>query len=154
MTNEITRIDDELHRAYNGDPWHGPSFRAIVADVTAETAAKRHPAVVHSIWEIVAHASAWVEVVRRRLAEWRAVTLTEAENFPAVADASPAAWTATLAELDGRVSALRQIVAGLDPAKLEQTVPGNNYSVALMLHGTAQHLAYHGGQIALLKRLV
>ena len=154
MTNEIARIDDELHRAYDGDPWHGPSFRAILADVTAESAAKRHAAVAHSIWEIVAHASAWVEVVRRRLTEWRPITLTEAENFPAVADTSSAAWTATLAELDSRVRALHELVAGLGAAKLEQVVPGKDYTVALMLHGTAQHLAYHGGQIALLKRLL
>ena len=65
MTSELAHIDDELHRAYDGDPWHGPSFRAILADVTAESAAKRPPAVAHSIWEIVAHASAWVEVFSR-----------------------------------------------------------------------------------------
>jgi hypothetical protein len=75
-------------------------------------------------------------------------------NFPAVADTSSAAWTATLAELDSRVRALHELVAGLGPAKLEQVVPGKDYTVALMLHGTAQHLAYHGGQIALLKRLL
>jgi hypothetical protein len=153
MTTEIARIDDELHRAYDGDPWHGPSFKAVLADVTADAAAKRHPAVTHSIWEIVAHTSAWVEVVRRRLAEWRPVTLTEAENFPPITDASPTAWAATVAELDGRVRALRQLVTGLNPGKLENIVPGKDYTVALMLHGTAQHLAYHGGQIALLKRL-
>lgn len=153
MTTELARIDDELHRAYDGDPWHGPSFRAILADVSAESAAKRHPGVAHSIWEIVAHVSAWIEVVRRRLVELRPVTLGEAENFPAVANTSPAAWTATLSELDGRMRALRELVVGLDPTRLDQTVPGKEYSVALMLHGTAQHLAYHGGQIALLKRL-
>jgi hypothetical protein len=93
-------------------------------------------------------------VVRRRLAEWRAVELADADNFPPVADPSPSAWAATLAELDARVRALRKLVTGLDPARLDETVPGKDYSVALMLHGTAQHLAYHGGQIALLKKLV
>src|SRR5690349_19008840 len=117
MTTELARIDDELHRAYDGDPWHGPSFRAILADVTAEAAARRHPALAHSIWELVGHASAWVEVVRRRLAEWRPVTATEAENFPPVADPSPATWAATLAELDARVQAVRELVSGLDPAR-------------------------------------
>src|SRR5262249_37174645 len=151
MTSELARIDDELHRAYDGDPWHGPSFRAILADVTAESAAKRHPAMAHSIWELVTHTSAWVEVVHRRLGEWRTVTLTEAENFPAITDSSPAAWTATLAELHSRIGALRELVASFDQGKLHQTLPGKDYPVALMLHGTAQHLAYHGGQIALLK---
>ena len=35
-----------------------------------------------------------------------------------------------------------------------ETVPGKDYPVAVMLHGTVQHYAYHAGQIALLKRLV
>jgi hypothetical protein len=154
MTTETARIDDELHRAYDGAAWHGSSFREILADVTAEVAAKRHPSLAHSIWTLVAHTSAWVEVVRRRLAEWRPVDLTDAESFPQISDPSPAAWTATLAELDGRVRALRELVTGLDASRLDQALPGKDYPVSLMLHGTAQHLAYHGGQVALLKKLV
>ena len=49
--------------------------------------------------------------------------------------------------------ALREVVALLDPARLEETAAGQNYSLAVMLHGVAQHMAYHGGQIALLKKL-
>src|SRR5204862_372263 len=80
--------------------------------------------------------------------------LPDAENFPPAAAPSPAAWAATLAELDGRVRALRELAARLDPARLDQIVPGKDYTVAVMLHGTAQHLAYHGGQVALLKKLM
>ena len=36
----------------------------------------------------------------------------------------------------------------------EQSVSGKDYPVAVMLHGTAQHYAYHAGQVALLKRLL
>lgn len=154
MTTEAARIDDELHRAYDGEAWHGPSFREVLTGVTADVAAKKPAGVAHSIWAVVAHTSAWVEVVRRRLAEWVPVDLSEAENFPAAADPSPAAWQATLAELDRRYRALRELVTGLDPARLDAIVPGKDYSVAVMLHGTAQHLAYHGGQIALLKKLI
>ena len=32
-------------------------------------------------------------------------------------------------------------------------MPGKAYPVAVMLHGTAQHYAYHAGQIALHKKL-
>jgi hypothetical protein len=31
-------------------------------------------------------------------------------------------------------------------------VPGKPYDIRFMLHGAAQHAAYHGGQIALLKK--
>jgi hypothetical protein len=154
MAAEPTRLDDELFRAHAGAAWAGPSFRDVLADVTADAAARRHPALAHSIWELVTHTSAWVEAVRRRIAEWRAVELSEPENFPPIIDPSPAAWTAAQTELDGRVEALRDLVRGLDPTRMDEVAPGTDYPVAVMLHGTAQHLAYHAGQIALLKRLV
>ena len=101
MTTEVARIDDELHRAYDGAAWHGPSFREVLAGVTADVAARRHPAVTHSINTLVRHVSAWVDVARRRLAEWRPIDVPAADDFPPAAP-SPAAWDATLAELDGR----------------------------------------------------
>jgi hypothetical protein len=154
MTTESARIDDQLRRGYDGPCWHGPAFREVLAGVTAEVAARHHPAVTHSIWTLVAHTSAWVEVVRRRLAEWRTIDLFPADDFPPVTDPSPAAWDATLAEFDRRLRDLRDAVAGLDPARLDEVAPGTDSPVAVMLHGTAQHMAYHAGQIALLKKLV
>jgi hypothetical protein len=46
------------------------------------------------------------------------------------------------------------VVGSLEVSRLAETVPGKDYPVAVMLHGTAQHYAYHAGQIALLKRLL
>ncbi len=66
LTGELTRIDDEIRRAYDGDCWHEPPFREFLKDVTAVTAAARHPQLAHSIWELVEHVSAWVEVVTLR----------------------------------------------------------------------------------------
>ena len=151
---ETARLDDELHRAHAGAAWAGPSFREAVAGVTADLAARHHPAVAHSIWELVTHTTTWVEVVRKRIAEWRHVDLSDPDNFPPVTDPSPDAWRAAVAELDDQVRTLRELVAGLDPARLDAVAPGTDYPVAVMLHGTAQHLAYHAGQIALLKKLV
>jgi len=153
MVTEAAGIDDELHRAYDGAAWHGPSFREVLTGMMAEVAARRHPVLTHSIDTLVRHVSAWVEVARRRIVEWRPIDVPPADDFP-VAEASRSAWEATVAELDQRVRALRELVAGLDPARLDETVPGKDYPVAVMLHGTAQHLAYHAGQIALLRKLL
>jgi hypothetical protein len=154
VTPETIRIDDELRRAYETDAWHGSSFREILSGVTAEVAARKHPALAHSIWTLVKHVSVWVDVIRRRLVEWRPVDADEADNFPAITDTSPAAWNATLAEFDHRYADLRAAVRAFDPARLGETVPGKDYPVPVMLHGTAQHLAYHGGQIAVLNKLL
>jgi hypothetical protein len=154
LTGELARIDDELRRAYDGDCWHGPPLREILNGVTASTAAARHPQLVHSIWALVGHLAVWVEVVALRMAEWRAIETPDAGDFPPVTDTGDAAWAAALADLDRRHGELLRVVGGLDPSKLEQIVPGKDYPVAVMLHGTAQHYAYHAGQIGLLKRLL
>ena len=154
LTGELARIEDELRRAYDGDCWHGPPLREILNGVTAARAAARHPHLVHSIWALVNHVSAWVEVVTLRVVEWRAVEMPDAGDFPPVTDTGDAAWTAALADLDRRHGELLRVVGGLEAARLEEIVPGKDYPVAVMLHGTVQHYAYHAGQIALLKKLV
>jgi hypothetical protein len=154
LTGELARIDDELRRAYDGDCWHGPPLRAVLEGVTAEVAAAKHPQLAHSIWGLVNHLAAWVEVVAQRIAEGRSVTAPEAGDFPPVTDSSAASWAAALGDLDRHHRKLLEVIAGLGPAGLERAVPGKDYPAAVMLHGTAQHYAYHAGQIALLKRLL
>jgi DinB superfamily len=154
LTGELARIDDELRRAYDGDCWHGPPLREVLTGVTAATAAARHPQLAHSVWALVNHLSAWVEVVALRISEWRVIASPAAGDFPPVTDTGDAAWADALDDLDRRHRQLLDVVAGLDAAKLDAIVPGKTYPVAVMLHGTAQHYAYHAGQIALLKKLV
>jgi hypothetical protein len=151
---ELTRIDDELRRAYDGDCWHGPPLREVLTGVTAAQAASRHPQLTHSIWALVNHLAVWVGVVADRITEWRPITEPDDGNFPPVTDTSEEAWAAALDDLDRQHRKLLDVVAGLDAAKLDEIVPGKDYPVAVMLHGTAQHFAYHAGQIALLKKLV
>jgi hypothetical protein len=157
---EIARIDDELYRAYEGDCWHGPPLLRILDGVTADIAARKHPGLAHSIWGLVLHLTVWVEVVRLRITERRAIKEPVRGDFPPVTDTNPAAWAAALADLGTEVQRLRDVVRGLDPARLDEVVPGideqllaKDYPAAVMLHGTAQHMAYHAGQIALLKKL-
>jgi len=152
VTTEAARIDDELRRGYDGDSWHGPSLREVLKGLTAADAAREHPQLAHSAWVLVNHLAADVDVVARRITEWR--TVDEPEDFLPVTDASEAAWAAAQEDLDRRHRTLLAAIARLDVAKLDEIVPGRTYPVAVMLHGVAQHYAYHGGQIALLKKLV
>ena len=52
---ESERIADPLRRAWEGEAWHGPPLKEILAGVTAAQAAARPAAAAHSIWEIVHH---------------------------------------------------------------------------------------------------
>ena len=58
------------------------------------------------------------------------------------------------ADLDRQQRRLLAVVAGLGEARLGETVAGKDCLVAVELHGVAQHLAYHAGQVALLRKLV
>jgi hypothetical protein len=154
LTGELARIDDELRRAYDGDCWHGPPLCEVLKGLTAASARALHPQLAHSAWALVNHLAAWVEVVALRVIEHRAIATPDAGDFPPVTDTSAGAWAAALDSLDRQHRRLLEAIAGLDPARLEEIVPGKDYPMAVMLHGTAQHYAYHAGQIALLKKLV
>ncbi len=150
--SETARIADELKRAFEGNAWHGPALREVLDGVTAQKAATRPFRSVHSIWEIVLHVSVWQEVVRRRLEGELISDLPPEEDWPAVRDTGKQAWKKSLEDLEGSYSALRQRMSLLDDARLNEKVPGMNYSVYVMLHGVTQHDLYHAGQIALLKK--
>ena len=66
--DDHTRILEQLRRTYDGEAWYGPSFRALLADVNASTAAARPIPTAHTIWELVRHVTVWLVAVRRRLA--------------------------------------------------------------------------------------
>lgn len=127
-------------------------MKELLSDVSAEQAARRPIESAHSIWELVLHISAWERIVRERLTSETAVEPTDEENFPPVRDASEEAWKETLMRLEEGNRALRDRIAQLDEAQLDDIVPGAPYSVYFMLHGVIQHDLYHAGQIALLKK--
>ena len=56
--NEIRKIRSQIRRAFEGQAWHGPSVKELLADVTAEQAAAHPVAGAHSIWELALHIGA------------------------------------------------------------------------------------------------
>jgi uncharacterized damage-inducible protein DinB len=153
--SEAARIADQLRRAFDGDAWHGDSVVEILKGVTAAQAAARPITGAHTIWELALHIAAWDGAVLRRLGGV-AVTLSDAENFPSVTDASDAAWRKALAEIRHIHEELVAAVAALSDSRLDEMVPGKrgaHYNFYYMLHGVVQHELYHAGQIALLKKM-
>jgi uncharacterized damage-inducible protein DinB len=153
--SEAAHIADQLRRAFSGDAWHGDSVFEILEGVNAAQAAAHPIKNAHSIWELVLHIAAWDGAVLQRLGG-AAVELSDAENFPAVTDASEPAWRKALAEVRRVHEALVAAVAAIPDSRLDEIVPGKkpaHYTFYYMLHGVVQHELYHAGQIALLKKL-
>ncbi|MEW6336467.1 MAG: DinB family protein [Acidobacteriota bacterium] len=147
-----------LDQSVAGDPWHGPSLDALLADVTAEQAFARPVPGAHTIVELVLHLTAWMREVCERLRGGEPGLPAEGD-WPRPGPEPRAAWLAARADLRAVDASLHGLVASLDPDRLHEPdgVPrdralGTGVTRAAMLLGVAQHAAYHGGQIAVLKR--
>jgi uncharacterized damage-inducible protein DinB len=154
---ERDRLLDELRRAWDGDPWHGDPVRRVLEGITADQAAARPLPHAHGVWELVLHMTSWTREVARRLRD-RVAREPEDGDWPAPGTGE-GEWNAALDALARAHAALVEAVAAFPPALLDQTVGeerdrplGAGVSYAVMLHGLAQHHAYHAGQIALLRK--
>lgn len=146
------QVADAIERSVSGPMWHGPALADLLDGVTAEQAAAHPVPGTHSIWELVLHATAWTGIARERLAGSAKGDPTPDEDWPPVTDPSPDAWRATIERLKEAHRELAQETARMDDSQLVGRVPGKDHSVLTMFHGIVEHDAYHGGQIAILKR--
>ncbi len=151
--SEISRIAEQMKRAFEGEAWHGPSLLETLGQVEAVKASAKPLPSVHSTWEIVYHVTAWKRAICVRLGG-QAIELVGEKDWPPIADVSASSWQKALSELKEAHKQLMRAVEELPDARLEDKVPGRDYTVYLMLHGMAQHDIYHAGQIAILKKSV
>ena len=155
---EIERLCQELRRGYDGEAWHGPSLRDLLAGVSAAQAASHPVDGAHSIWELVLHVAAWKCEVRRRLQGSEPAEPVEGD-WPPVGETTESAWAEARRTLGDAHEALERVVRAMSLAELELVVgaqadgtTGAGRSRHATVLGIVQHDAYHGGQIALLKR--
>src|SRR5262245_39687995 len=96
---EIDVLVDEIRRANDGEPWHGPSVLAVLDGVTAAEAATRAIVGAHTIWEVALHITAWRGEATRRLATGQYGEPAEGDwpevPAPGTVEENEAAWAAT-----------------------------------------------------------
>ncbi len=144
-------VERRLGEMFDGHAWHGPPVMMTLRDLTPAQAAARPVAGAHSIWELALHMDTWQRVVTRRLGGDNS-EVGDAENFPAVPPPDQAAWAATLARLAESDDAIRAAVLSSDPAWLDPTSAGFDERLYRNVLGAISHLAWHSGQIAILRR--
>ena len=159
---EIARLLDQLRRAFDGEPWCGPSLLTNLRGVAAAQAAQYPIKNAHSIWEIVVHVAGWTAIVRRRIADNKPLQPGDVEDWPALPnDLTEATWQASLTALHTAQEQLLAFVATLPDDDLNRLIGatfepplGNTYTTYQMLHGVVQHYFYHAGQVVLLRKLL
>ncbi len=156
---DLVRLAAELDHAVRGTPWHGSSIAQLL-EGTTPTEAHAHPiAGAHSIWELVLHMTAWTHEATLRLRGGEPGEPRDGD-WPDVPPAPSATqWDAALTRWLAAHEALLATITRMDPADLEappihgrHAAMGTGVKHRVLVHGLAQHHAYHGGQIALLRR--
>jgi uncharacterized damage-inducible protein DinB len=156
MNTECNHIAHELASAINGEAWYGNSLREILEGVTAEQA-QRHPIPdAHSIWELLRHVEAWTQFALGAMEgtpipPWPAMPVEL--DWPTVADTSEPAWKRATESFFEHHLKLAEAIRTFTDKRLEATVPGRTYNFYRLFQSTIQHAIYHGGQIALLKKM-
>jgi hypothetical protein len=155
---ELENIAESLRRSLSGDPWHGPSIGALLADIRPGDAIAHPVAGAHSIIELVLHLAAWTQEVGSRLRGNPPALPAIGDWPPCAGDAGPA-WDSAQRTLHEAHADLLQLVRRLPAGRLSDRIGelrdpalGTGVTVAAMLAGLAEHNAYHGGQIAILNR--
>ena len=166
----LDRLLDTLRRSYDGEAWHGPALAEALAGLDAGDAGRRPIPGAHSPWELLLHLTAWTHEVTRRL-HGAVPALPPEGDWPAVPELTGAAragaWDDARSALDAARDALLVAVAALDPTRLDERLPppvgdeqgsdaalGVRHTVHGMVVGLAEHNAYHGGQLVLLRRAI
>ena len=128
--------------------------------MTADEAAVHAVPPAHSIWEITLHLTAWQGEVRLRLGG-KQPDLPPEGDWPEPADTTEEGWRRDRERLGSSMAELLETIAGLRPDDLERTGGaisdrdrplGTGVTHRAMIAGVLQHTAYHGGQIALLRK--
>jgi uncharacterized damage-inducible protein DinB len=152
LITRASKIANRIERTATGPMWHGPALADLLDGVPRERAAAHPIAGAHSIWEIVRHITAWAEIVKRRV-NGEVVDPTPDQDWPPVADDGGDGWARAIERLSASHRDLAALARTLDDGRLDAMAAGQEYPVSVMLNGVVEHGTYHGGQIALLKKM-
>ncbi len=148
---EARKIAELLRQTYDGQPWYGPSLKENLTGVTAEIAFSKSTGGAHTISVIVDHIAFWMEVVMKRLDGKKAEPSPE-EDWLTTSVMTKESWEKSIKRLDTAFGDLVERIGKLTLYQLESVVSGKNYDIYTMLHGVIDHIVYHSGQIAILRK--
>ena len=140
------RLQGQLRRVLDGEAWDGPPLRLALAGLPDAAWDARPIPGAHTIHELVLHLAVWLDAAARR-AGGDVGDVPDADDFP-----PPGAPADAHDRLDAAAARLDAVLAALDPSALDAPTPGRYWTAYETAQGTVEHVAYHTGQIVLLRR--
>ena len=152
--SDLEALRQDLHKVYDGEPWHGSSITEVLKGIDAEAAARQPIPHAHTIWELVLHMTAWTREVASRVRG--ALAKSPPEDWPAPRfGGGEQAWKSAKDDLAAAQKEIEAAVAALQADDLVRWIEnpeGTSCTVGTVIRGLLQHHTYHQGQIAILKR--
>lgn len=149
MSDEIKQaLLAGVQQTYDKQRWFVP-LRDSVEDLTAAQARWRAAPGRHSIWQLVRHVTHYTRLVNRMLdgeaapENWREGEWDEGED--------ESAWRAEVQALIEEHDGLRRRLDSLDAPRLLAPLPGGRAPAWFRLFGNLYHIAYHVGQIRVVR---
>lgn len=146
----------ELETVHAGDPWHGANTMHILSRVPFEHVNVRPDRYGHTIAELVKHMIVWKSFVIRMLegdTEYR-IELNTDQDWPPVTISTEEEWRTLVQDFDDVHHELLDSVRSFPHAKLDDHVGSRPFTYRFLLHGITHHEIYHGGQIAILTKVL
>ena len=155
MNTECTRIASQLACVINGEAWYGNSVQEILTGISAPQACAHPIPDAHSIWELVCHLQAWVELScgaanGTPIPAWPG--MRQDMDWPVIKRRDESAWRETVDSFFASYRTLEKVINSFGDERMESTVPGRTYKFCRLFEGMIQHAIYHSGQIAILKK--
>ncbi len=129
--------------------WGNPGLARILKDVRVKEATWKPAPNAHSLWEAVNHIAYWSRFTLEVL-EGRHKPTKQA--WPA-GRGGAAGWRRAVGAASRLHASLIRRTASLDDAALAARLGRTRYTTAQLILGCASHIAYHVGQIAVLRKL-
>lgn len=130
--------------------WGHPGLTRILRGVSAAEATWKPSADTHSIWEEVNHIAYWSEDVVERL---EGPGRSRKQAWPEGAGGE-AEWRLALNQATRLHARLVKLIEATTPRRLARIAPrSTRHTHTQLILGCVSHIAYHVGQIALLRKL-
>lgn len=157
---EVENRVENVRRSFDGDAWHGPALADVLAGLNFQDAWYRPAPDVHTIAELVLHVAAWSGEVARRLEGGQAGEPLEGD-WPDPGTPDEYVWHGILNRLQQARTHVLGAIERLPTERLSAMIGstrnaplGTGVTYAATIDGLAQHNAYHGGQIMLIRKML
>ena len=154
MNAEIQTIIRNLREVLQGEPWHGKSVMELLSEVDPAMAYIRPEETQHSLIDLLYHMITWSEFTANRMEkDPPPAEETEALDWREI-DPVQHTWQGGVEQLKAANEKIIAMLQQKDDSLLSQKVADRNYNFGQLLHGQVQHLIYHSGQIAYVRKLL